>query len=196
ARTIMQAQGLRITVLGTENIPADGGAVLAMNHTGYYDFMLGGVPAYLRGKHMVRFMAKKEIFGNAFIAWLGKKMKHIPVDRSAGGSSINIAVEALHDGNLLGIFREATISRCFEIKVMKNGAAHCQCSRCSANSGGVLGFAADFPEGWSEKPGAFQDPHHHGGRRTNSYHRGCRERHRRRVLRHEIHDGAGTRALR
>src|SRR5699024_10612584 len=42
----------------------------------------------------------------------------------------------------------------------------------------------------------FQDSHHHGGRRTNSYHRGCRERHRRRVLRHEIHDGAGTRALR
>lgn len=123
ARTIMQAQGLRITVLGAENIPADGGAVLAMNHTGYYDFILGGVPAYLRGKRMVRFMAKKEIFGNAFIAWLGKKMKHIPVDRSAGGSSINIAVEALHDGNLVGIFPEATISRSYEIKDMKNGAA-------------------------------------------------------------------------
>ena len=45
ARTIMQAQGLRITVLGAENIPADGGAVLAMNHTSYYDFILGGVPA-------------------------------------------------------------------------------------------------------------------------------------------------------
>src|SRR5699024_2180005 len=127
ARTIMQAQGLRITVLGAENIPADGGAVLAMNHTGYYDFILGGVPAYLRGKRMVRFMAKKEIFGNAFIAWLGKKMKHIPVDRSAGGSSINIAVEALHDGNLVGIFPEATISRSFEIKDMKNGEARIAC---------------------------------------------------------------------
>lgn len=46
ARNIMQAQGLRITVLGAENIPADGGAVLAMNHTSYYDFILGGVPAY------------------------------------------------------------------------------------------------------------------------------------------------------
>src|SRR5699024_9744760 len=59
ARTIMQAQGLRITVLGAENIPADGGAVLAMNHTSYYDFILGGVPAYLRGKRRVRWMGKK-----------------------------------------------------------------------------------------------------------------------------------------
>lgn len=123
ARNIMQAQGLRITVLGAENIPADGGAVLAMNHTSYYDFILGGVPAYLRGKRMVRFMAKKEIFGNSFIEWLGKKMKHIPVDRSAGGSSISVAVDSIKEGNLVGIFPEATISRSFEIKDMKNGAA-------------------------------------------------------------------------
>lgn len=123
ARTIMQAQGLRITVLGAENIPADGGAVLAMNHTSYYDFILGGVPAYLRGKRMVRFMAKKEIFANSFIGWLGKKMQHIPVDRSAGGSSISVAVESLKEGNLVGIFPEATISRSYEIKDMKSGAA-------------------------------------------------------------------------
>lgn len=106
ARRIMQAQGLRITVLGAENIPADGGAVLAMNHTGYYDFILGGVPAYLRGKRMVRFMAKKEIFVNSFIAWLGKQMRHIPVDRSAGGASINVAVESLREGNLVAFFRK------------------------------------------------------------------------------------------
>lgn len=121
-RTILRAQGIRVTVFGAENIPADGGAVLAMNHTGYYDFILGGVPAYLRGKRMVRFMAKKEIFVNSFIAWLGKKMRHIPVDRSAGGASINVAVESLHEGNLVGIFPEATISRSYEIKDMKSGA--------------------------------------------------------------------------
>ena len=123
ARTILRAQGIRVSVYGAENIPADGGAVLAMNHTGYYDFILGGVPAYLRGKRMVRFMAKKEIFVNSFIAWLGKQMRHIPVDRSAGGSSINVAVESLHEGNLVGIFPEATISRSYEIKDLKNGAA-------------------------------------------------------------------------
>lgn len=123
ARNIMTAQGLRITVYGAENIPADGGAVLAMNHTGYYDFILGGVPAHLRGKRMVRFMAKKEIFVNPFITWLGKKMKHIPVDRPAGGASINVALESLAEGNLVGIFPEATISRSYEIKDMKSGAA-------------------------------------------------------------------------
>src|SRR5690625_6674490 len=102
ARTIMQAQGLRITVLGAENIPADGGAVLAMNHTSYYDFILGGVPAYLRGKRMVRFMAKKEIFGNSFIEWLGITMKKINVDSTAGGSSISIAWDSSKEGMQVG----------------------------------------------------------------------------------------------
>src|SRR5699024_9402471 len=86
ARTIMQAQGLRITGLGTENIRADGGAVLAMNHTGHDEFVLDGVHAYLLGKRKVRYIAMKKIFGITFIAWQGKKKTDIRVERSAGGS--------------------------------------------------------------------------------------------------------------
>src|SRR5262245_41172556 len=38
ARTVFALQGLKFTVQGAENIPAQGGAVIAINHTGYMDF--------------------------------------------------------------------------------------------------------------------------------------------------------------
>lgn len=123
ARALMKAQGIRLTIFGAENIPLEGPALLALNHTGYYDFIFGGIPAHLRGRRLVRFMAKKEIFDAPVAGPLMRAMKHLPVDRSAGASSLAEAVARLRAGQLVGIFPEATISRSFELKEFKNGAA-------------------------------------------------------------------------
>ena len=45
------------------------------------------------------------------------------MDRAHGGASIAPAVEMLREGNLVGIFPEATISRSFELANFKTGAA-------------------------------------------------------------------------
>lgn len=122
ARAYMRFQGLDITVEGAENMPVDGGAMVAVNHTGYFDFVYGGIPAYLNGRRLVRFMAKKEIFDHPVAGPLMRKMKHIPVDRSAGRGAYAEAVRRLREGALIGIFPEATISRSFEVKELKTGA--------------------------------------------------------------------------
>ncbi|UNU75185.1 lysophospholipid acyltransferase family protein [Corynebacterium pseudodiphtheriticum] len=124
ARWLMFLQGIEVTVDGVENIPADGGALLAINHTGYYDFILGGYPAYLRGRRIVRMMAKKAIFDTPIVGTVLRMMGHISVDRSAGkgAASKDTAVQKLREGKLVGIFPEATISRAFEIKDLKTGA--------------------------------------------------------------------------
>ncbi|MEY8210049.1 lysophospholipid acyltransferase family protein [Corynebacterium sp. MNWGS58] len=124
ARWLVFAQGIEVTVDGAENIPADGGAMLAINHTGYYDFILGGYPAYLRGRRTVRMMAKKAIFDTPVVGAALRIMGHISVDRSAGkgAASKDAAVQKLREGKLVGIFPEATISRAFEIKNLKTGA--------------------------------------------------------------------------
>jgi 1-acyl-sn-glycerol-3-phosphate acyltransferase len=46
ARLTWRVQGLRFTVTGVENLPATGGAVIAINHTSYFDFTFAGLPAY------------------------------------------------------------------------------------------------------------------------------------------------------
>jgi 1-acyl-sn-glycerol-3-phosphate acyltransferase len=50
-------------------------------------------------------------------------MHHIPVDRNAGLASYKAALEALKNGEVVGVFPEATISQSFTVKEIKNGAA-------------------------------------------------------------------------
>ncbi|KAA8721124.1 lysophospholipid acyltransferase family protein [Corynebacterium phocae] len=122
-KRVFQLQGLKVTIVGAENIPQFGGALMACNHTGYYDFIFAGAAPYMRGHRLTRFLAKKEIFDIPVVKWLLKPMKHVPVDRAAGAGAINSAVEHLQSGRLVALFPEATISRSFELREFKNGAA-------------------------------------------------------------------------
>ena len=93
-----------------------------MNHTGYLDFVLAGLPFWREHGRLVRFMAKQEVFTNRMTGPLMRAMHHIPVDRAAGANSFRAAVEALRAGELVGVFPEATISRSFCLKEFKSGA--------------------------------------------------------------------------
>ncbi|KMJ49040.1 1-acyl-sn-glycerol-3-phosphate acyltransferase [Rhodococcus sp. 1R11] len=122
ARTVFAFEGLKFEVEGEDNIPATGGAVIAVNHTGYMDFTYAGLPPR-RVKRYIRFMAKKEVFDNKISGPIMRALKHIPVDRGAGAQSYKAAVDSLRKGELVGVYPEATISRSFEIKEFKSGAA-------------------------------------------------------------------------
>ena len=124
ARLVWRLQGLRFTVTGVQNLPVTGGAVIAINHTSYFDFTFAGLPAYQQGRgRKVRFMAKKEVFDHKIGGPVMRKLRHIEVDRSSGAESFAAACAALKSGELVGVYPEATISRSFEIKAFKSGAA-------------------------------------------------------------------------
>src|SRR6187399_1682633 len=121
AKTMFRVLDLKIRVEGAENIPATGGAVLASNHVSYLDFIFCGLAAQ-PAKRLVRFMAKKQVFDHKVSGPLMRGMRHIPVDRDAGASSFREATTALKDGEVVGVFPEATISESFTVKEMKSGA--------------------------------------------------------------------------
>ncbi|OBB40323.1 1-acyl-sn-glycerol-3-phosphate acyltransferase [Mycobacterium sp. 852002-51961_SCH5331710] len=124
ARLIWRVQGLKFTVTGVENLPTTGGAVVAINHTSYFDFTFAGLPAYRQGLgRKVRFMAKKEVFDNKISGPIMRSLRHIEVDRDSGADSFSQACLKLKEGELVGVYPEATISRSFEIKEFKSGAA-------------------------------------------------------------------------
>ncbi len=122
AKTFFRGLGVRFDIVGEDNIPLVGGALLSINHTSYLDFALAGVPADLRGKRLVRFMAKDSIFRHPVAGPLMRGMKHIPVDREQGSQSFRDAVRYLKAGELVGIFPEATMSRSMDVKEIKSGA--------------------------------------------------------------------------
>ncbi len=107
---------------GTEHVPREGGALLAFNHVSYIDFVLGGLAAQ-PSKRLVRFMAKREVFDHTVGGPVMRSMHHISVDRADGGASLEEALRYLQAGEVVGIFPEATISRSFEVKELKTGAA-------------------------------------------------------------------------
>jgi 1-acyl-sn-glycerol-3-phosphate acyltransferase len=132
AKLGFRALGQDISITGLEHIPATGPALLAVNHVGYVDFIYGGVAPERLGRR-VRFMAKRELFDHRVTGPIMRACRHIEVDRADGESSLAVARRFLEEGELVGIFPEATISRAMEIKDLKTGAV-----RIAAETGAPL----------------------------------------------------------
>jgi 1-acyl-sn-glycerol-3-phosphate acyltransferase len=121
ARAWFKISDLRPRVEGAQHIPRHGGAVIAGTHVSYLDFIFCGLAARA-SKRYIRFMAKEEVFRHAIAGPLMRSYHHLPVDRAAGAASYRNAVNALREGELVGVFPEATISRSFTVKELKSGA--------------------------------------------------------------------------
>lgn len=122
AKTMFRVLDMKIDIEGAEHIPTTGGAVLASNHVSYLDFIFCGLGAQ-PAKRLVRFMAKKSVFDHKVSGPLMRGMRHIPVDRDAGTAAFRAATTALKNGEVVGVFPEATISESFTVKELKSGAA-------------------------------------------------------------------------
>ena len=120
---LIKAMGWQVRVSGSAHIPRSGGAVIATNHVGYLDFVFVGYGARPAGR-LVRFMAKKEVFDHPVSGPLMRGMKHLPVDRYGKAvDAIDLAVDVLRRGEVVGMFPEGTISRSFVPAAGKTGAA-------------------------------------------------------------------------
>ncbi len=95
--------------VGLENIP-EGPAILAANHQSFLDDLL--LPLVVPGRKVV-FLAKAEYFDKWYLRWFFKGANVIPVrreSRSAAEAALQTGVQALREGNLVGIFPEGTRS--------------------------------------------------------------------------------------
>lgn len=121
AKTLFKLLGMKFQISGGEHIPTKGGAILASNHVSYVDFIFNGLAAQ-PSKRLVRFMAKKDAFDHPISGPLMRSYHHISVDRANGDQSYRDGVDYARNGEIVGIFPEATISRSFEVKELKTGA--------------------------------------------------------------------------
>ena len=97
----------RVEIVGSSNIPNDGGVVLAGNHKSIFDCAL----VMSSTKRVVRFIAKKELLDSK-LGFLFKSMGIIPVDRNKKNkSAVNEAIEVLKNNGVIGIFPEGTFNK-------------------------------------------------------------------------------------
>ena len=99
-----------IRVEGLENVPKKGGAVIAANHLSFLDSFF--IPLVVK-RRRVTYLAKADYFKSWKTSWFFKMVGQIPCERAGGKKSeqsLSIALDAVKDGNLLGIYPEGTRS--------------------------------------------------------------------------------------
>jgi 1-acyl-sn-glycerol-3-phosphate acyltransferase len=121
AKTWFKLGDVRIQMSGTEHIPREGGALVAVNHLSFVDYVMAGYPGVERGR-LTRFMAKKEVFDHPVGGPVMRSFHHIAIDRGDARAGLDAARRYLDAGELVGIFPEGTISRSFLLQPLKTGA--------------------------------------------------------------------------
>ncbi len=98
----------RAEAIGRENMPKDGGVILAANHMSNFDPPL--LATYLR--RPVSYMAKKELFEVPVLKQIITACFSFPVRRGAADrGAIKAALNELKKGRCVGLFPEGTRSR-------------------------------------------------------------------------------------
>jgi len=116
-----------VRVTGTENVPRDGGLVVAANHRSYLDPPLLGTWF----PRTIHFMAKHELFKIFVLGRLIKAVHAFPVDRDrADVAAIRQALRIIKGGDVVGIFPEGTRNLAGEAQarggaVLLAATAHC-----------------------------------------------------------------------
>ena len=107
--------GFRARIVGAENVPASGGAILASNHIAAMDSVI--IPAMLPRK--VTVPAKAELFkgdkgiGSKIVAWFLRAIGMVPMDRGGGrasAASLQAITDVLDQGQVVAIYPEGTRS--------------------------------------------------------------------------------------
>ncbi|MDR2170799.1 MAG: 1-acyl-sn-glycerol-3-phosphate acyltransferase [Planctomycetaceae bacterium] len=104
---------------GCNNMPLEGGVVVAANHQSYYDPVL--IAAGLRRR--LNFLAKKQLFTSKPLAWLIDLLDAIPLDIDGiGYEGIKISIRRLRNGEMILIFPEGARTWDGEIAEFKKGS--------------------------------------------------------------------------
>lgn len=104
---------------GLENVPDEGGALIASNHCSFLDPpAIGGAIDF----RQTYFMARDTLYKNRAAAWWLKNVGVIPLDRTKGDlAALKSAVKFLSSGSLVCLFPEGTRSPNGELQEAKGG---------------------------------------------------------------------------
>ena len=110
----------RFKTVNADNIPTEGGVIIASNHLSNSDPPLLG----LSSKRRMYFMAKVELFENKFFGALIRALGAFPVERGAGdGKAIKTGEDLIREGNVMTIFIEGGRTKTGELMRPRSGCA-------------------------------------------------------------------------
>ena len=110
----------RVKIIGAENFAQEGGCILYANHYSNWDPLF----MHLAINRKPRFMAKSELFKNAFLRAIVTFFGAFPVERGKGDfAALKNAFSAVENGDVVGIYPEGTRSKNGQINGFHSGVS-------------------------------------------------------------------------
>ncbi|ACM18452.1 (acyl)-sn-glycerol-3-phosphate acyltransferase and acyl-(acyl carrier protein) ligase, major facilitator superfamily domain-containing [Geotalea daltonii FRC-32] len=111
----------RLRIIGAENLPVEGPALLIPNHVTWVDALLLSATCQRR----IRFVMERRIYNTPLLRWLFRMMGVIPVSSKDGRKEmvefIKRARTALDDGYMVCIFAEGALTRNGMLREFRGG---------------------------------------------------------------------------
>jgi 1-acyl-sn-glycerol-3-phosphate acyltransferase len=138
----------RVRFVGTENIPAEGPAILASNHVSPLDPIAIALAASER-RRTVRYLTAAEAFGIPVIGWGLRRFRQIPLHRGARDrAALEDVLSVIRGGALAGIFPEGGLGDGPELRPARRGMARIALATgAPVIPAGVWGFQVRWPRG-------------------------------------------------
>jgi 1-acyl-sn-glycerol-3-phosphate acyltransferase len=135
---------------GTENIPHEGGCLVAMNHESYLDPPLAGISA----PRELFFLARKSLLKWPVIGRILPLLNVIPVDQErADMSALKTLIKQIRAGNGTVIFPEGSRSPDGKLQPAQPGAGLVIAkTRCPVIPARIFGAHEAFPRGGTPRP--------------------------------------------
>lgn len=114
----------KLRIVGLENVPKDGPALLVCNHVALVD------PALITAcfQRFIRFVMYREYYNSPLLHWGARLMRAIPISNSDPprqiAASLKEAREALNNGELVCIFAEGSLTRTGNLRGFRPGLEH------------------------------------------------------------------------
>jgi 1-acyl-sn-glycerol-3-phosphate acyltransferase len=108
----------RCHVYNAEQVPLEGGVILASNHASYLDPPLIGAGV----RRLVNFLARENLFSIPVVGWVLRQWEVVPVDRDGGGAvGLRAILARLLAGGAIVLFPEGTRTHDGKLQPARSG---------------------------------------------------------------------------
>ncbi|WP_058557424.1 acyl-[ACP]--phospholipid O-acyltransferase [Thiohalocapsa sp. ML1] len=113
----VMATRYRLSVIGLDNLPAQGGVLMLGNHISWIDWAM----VQMASPRPVRFVMERVIYERWWLKWFLDVFGVVPISRAGSRDALNAVTDLINQGQVVCVFPEGTLSKNAQLGEFKRG---------------------------------------------------------------------------